>query len=244
MWRRLVAGGVLLILFRAVAALAAASLVAVWAIRPLASIAPKSPFQESGDIKLGGLVFLFAFLLGGASIVLLFADAIVYVILSLLPVPLQLGVGIVLILAPLAFRIDRPGHFAPLAQLAQSTRRMSHPAPRVPPFSLYISPAKERELRREGPSRMRAEWIGDSLQLTNLTAESVRLRIDFYGAYSHNSSINCRGDRDVPVARLPIVPAHSTYAANRVVCGDGFKAYSIWAWNDAGEIVFHQEGSD
>jgi hypothetical protein len=103
-----------------------------------------------------------------------------------------------------------------------------------------MSPAKEKEIRREGGRRMRVEWIGDTMQVTNLTAESLRLRIDFYGAWSHNSSINCRGNRDVPVASLPIVPAQSTYTAERVVCGDGFKAYAVWAWNDAGEVVFQE----
>src|SRR5262249_39886427 len=140
----------------------------------------------------------------------------------------------------LALRMDRLGHFAPRHEVTQLAWRVSHPAPTVPPFSLYTSPAKERKLRREGPRRIRVEWIGDKMEVTNLTAESVRLRIDFYGAYSHNSSINCRGDKDVPVARLPIVPAKSTYTMSRVVCGDGFKAYAVWAWNDAGEMVFQE----
>ena len=179
-------------------------------------------------------------LYGGLSFIFLSAWVIVYVALSQLSAPVQVGAGVLLLIAPLVLRIDRPGHFALRYEVTDLAQRMTHPAAKVPPFSLYISPAKERELRREGRKRMRVEWVGDNLQVKNLTAETVRLRIDFYGAYSHNSSINCRGDREVPVARLPVVPARSTYTANRVVCGDGFKAYSIQAWNDAGETIFYE----
>jgi hypothetical protein len=243
MWRRLIAGGPVLVGFRAVAALFSARLITGWALWPFTSlleILPRNPFHETGDIQLGGVILMMVLLYGGLALIFFSAWVIVYIVLSQLSGPVQAGAGILLVIAALLLRIDRPGHFALRYEMTDLAAQVTRPAPRVPPFSLYISPAKERELRHEGRRRMRAEWIGEQLQLTNLTAESVRLRIDFYGAYSHNSSINCRGDREVPVAKLTVMPAQSTYTVNRVVCGDGFQAYAIWAWNDAGEMVFHE----
>jgi hypothetical protein len=182
---------------------------------------------------------LFVVALGGALLVFLVACASVYFVLSQLPGRVQIGVGALLIIASLVLRIDRPGHFSPRYQPTQM-RRMLRPEPPVPPFSVYVSPEKEKEIRQEGGRRMRLEWIGDRMEVTNLTAESLRLRIDFYGAYSPNSSINCRGGKEPALAELPVVPTQSTYMVERVVCGDGFKAFSIWAWNDAGDLIFHE----
>jgi len=247
MWRRLIAGGPVLVCFRAVAALLTAVYVTTWSLGTLSALVlafttkiQDSGIKETGDIRLLGFIAVSGLFFGGAFLVFVVTLPIAFVVLSLLPASLQVVTGVLLIIAPFFYWNDRPGHFALRYQVRNLAQRMTHPASTVPPFSLYISPAKERELRREGHRRMRVEWVGDSLRVKNLTAESARLRIDFYGAYSHNSSINCRGDREVPVARLPIVPAQSTYTADRVICGDGFKAYSIQAWNNAGETIFYE----
>src|SRR5262252_2499431 len=112
-WRRLIAGGPLLVCFRAVAALFAARLITGWALWPFTSALetlPKNPFHETGDIQLGGVILMMVLLYGGLSFIFLSAWVIVYVALSQLSAPVQVGAGVLLLIAPLVLRIDRPGH--------------------------------------------------------------------------------------------------------------------------------------
>lgn len=242
MWRRLVAGGVLLICVRVIAALSAAGIVKAGVLSALGSLLealPRNPFHEAGDIQLPS-VLLAIVLYGGVFLAFLITWVLVYVGLSRMPVSAQIGVGVLLMVPWLALENDRLGHYALRSELIQFSRNLFRPAPVVPPFSIYMSPAKEREIRWAGSRRMQVEWVGEKLQVTNRTTHPLWLRIDFHGAYGQTSSIQCRGDRRVPTPALQVVQAGSIYSTNRIVCGDGFKYCDVWAWDSAGELIAYE----
>jgi hypothetical protein len=116
--QRLVAGGAGLVTLRVAAALCAGKLAKDWVHGPLsrglATLPPR--LHETGDTKPGGALLVVALAFVGLLAAFVLTAVVVFAALSALPPSLQVAAGILLIVAVLALRSDRPGHFVPRAR--------------------------------------------------------------------------------------------------------------------------------
>jgi hypothetical protein len=186
--------------------------------------------HEYGDIKIFGLLIAIITIL--CVVVLFFAAlmAATYVILAELPAALQYAVGPLMVLIALLLNTSLPG-----------VRQLFERESPVPPFNVYISPDKQREIQKYGKDRIRIETSGTQLRVTNLSKEEYFLRVDFYGKYGPVSNINCRGNVKVEAKEMPRIPPHQSYLVDEVDCGQAHRGYHMWLWNDSGAMVFHAD---